>query len=132
MPISKEQARDIAKAFLDCSHELGKYRFAHWAQLQPSQRRQIEDAEWDLLNYSSSFVTTAVGVALTNMSSDLNAIIDATEKAKSAIATIQTVKEVLSVVASLVVLGGAIASQNPAAILGAAQDALKTIQETTG
>ena len=122
MPISKEQARDIAKAFLELSHELGSYRFANWNDLTPAQRRQIEDAEWDLLNYSSSFVTTAVGIALTDMESDLKTITDATAKAQKALETIDTVKDVIKVATALVVLGGAIASQNPSTIGSAAKD----------
>lgn len=131
MPISKDQARDIAKEFLDLSHELGTYRFANWANLTPSQRRQIEDAEWDLLNYSGSFVTTAVGIALDDMDNDLKTISQATSRAKKAVATIKTVKSVINVATAIVVLGGAIASQNPTTILSAAGEALGAVQEAT-
>jgi len=128
MPISKEDARDLAQAFLEVSHALGSYRFAHWGDLTPTQRRQIEDAEWDLLNYSGSFVTTAVGIALADMETDLKTLMDATAKAKRVVRQIQTVKAVIKIATALVVLGGAIASQNPSAILTAAGDVLKTVQ----
>jgi hypothetical protein len=131
MPVSKDQARDIAKEFLELSHELGTYRFSNWAKLTSSQRRQIEDAEWDLLNYSGSFVTTAVGIALADMDNDLKTIAQATSRAKKAVATVKTVKGVINVAAALVVLGGAIASQNPATILSAAGDVLEAVQEAT-
>jgi len=131
MPVSKDQARDIAKEFLELSHELGTYRFSNWAKLTSSQRRQIEDAEWDLLNYSGSFVTTAVGIALADMDNDLKTIAQATSRAKMAVATVKTVKGVINVAAALVVLGGAIASQNPATILSAAGDVLEAVQEAT-
>lgn len=129
MPISRDQAREIARAFLKLSHELGSYRFDNWAQLTSTQRRQIEDAEWDLLNYSNSFVTTAVGIALADMQADLKAIGDATSRAQKAVSRIQTVKGVLKVAAALVVLGGAIASQNPSTITGAAADALQAVED---
>jgi len=131
MPVSKDQARDIAKEFLELSHELGTYRFSNWAKLTSSQRRQIEDAEWDLLNYSGSFVTTAVGIALADMDNDLKTIAQATSRAKKAVAAVKTVKGVINVAAALVVLGGAIASQNPATILSAAGDVLEAVQEAT-
>jgi len=54
MPITKEQARDIAKTFLETSHPLGTYRFDNWNRLTASQRQDIENAEWDILNYSTS------------------------------------------------------------------------------
>jgi ribosomal protein L29 len=131
MPISKDQARDIAKKFLELSHELGTYRFANWAKLTPSQRRLIEDAEWDLLNYSLSFVTTAVGIALADMDKDLKTITEAISRAKKAIATVETVKGVISIAAALVALGGAIASQNSSAILSAAGDVANAVQKAT-
>lgn len=131
MPVSKDQAREIAKEFLELSHRLGTYRFTNWAKLTPSQRRQIEDAEWDLLNYSGTFVTTAVGIALADMDNDLRTITQATSRAKKAVATTETVKGVINVAAALVVLGGAIASQNPSTILSAAGDVVKTVQKAT-
>ena len=128
MAISKDQARDIAQGFLELSHELGTYRFTNWGTLKPTQRQQIEDAEWDLLTFSSSFATTAVGIALNDMQADLKNINDATAKAKKAIKTVGVVKDVLKVVTALVILGGAIASQNPTAIASAATDGIKVVQ----
>jgi len=85
-----------------------------------------------LLNYSSDFITSAVGIALQDMQEDLNAISEATTKAKRVIATIDTVKDVLNVTAAVIVLGGAIASQNPAAIASAAGDLFNTAKGVLG
>jgi hypothetical protein len=131
MPVSKDQARDIAREFLEFSHQLGTYRFTNWAKLTPSQRRRIEDAEWDLLNYSGSIVTMAVGIALANIDNDLKAITQATLRSKEAVTTISTVKGVINVATALVILGGAIVSQNPSAILSSAGDVVKAIQAAT-
>lgn len=126
MPISKDQARKLAKTFRDLSNQLGDFRFKNWSNLSTGQRQNIEDDEWRLLNYSSDFITTAVGIALNDMQADLKAIADATAKAKKVIATIGTVKDILKVTAALIVLGGAIASQNPSAIASAAGDLFNT------
>lgn len=126
MPISKDQARKLAKTFRDLSNQLGDFRFKNWSNLSTGQRQSIEDAEWTLLNYSSDFITTAVGIALNDMQADLKAISDATAKAKKVIATIGTVRDILKVTAALIVLGGAIASQNPSAIASAAGDLFNT------
>ena len=126
MPISKDQARELAKTFRDLSNQLGDFRFKNWSNLSTGQRQSIEDAEWTLLNYSSDFITTAVGIALNDMQADLKAISDATAKAKKVIATIGTVRDILKVTAALIVLGGAIASQNPSAIASAAGDLFNT------
>ena len=132
MPISKEQARELAKTFRDLSNQLGDFRFTNWGTLSPAQRQRIEDAEWTLLNYSSDFVTTAVGIALNDMLADLQALSDATTKAKEVIATIETVKDILKVTATLIALGGAIASQNPSAIASAAGDLFSTAKDVLG
>lgn len=129
MPLTKEQARTISRNFLELSHELGSYRFANWDRLTPSQRQQIESIEWDVLNYSSSFITTAVGITLGNLQDDLRVINEATSQAKKVVATIQEVKDVLQIAAGVVMLGGAIASRNPSAIAGAAQDLWESSQK---
>ena len=132
MPISKDQARELAKTFRDLSNQLGDFRFKNWADLSLAQRQRIEDAEWTLLNYSSDFITSAVGIALSDIQADLKAISDATAKAKKVIATINTVKDVLKVTAALIALGGAIASQNPSAIASAAGDLFNTAKGLLG
>jgi len=120
MPITKDQAREWAKTFRDLSVRLGDYRFENWGKLKPDQRRSIEDAEFTLLNYSSDFITTAVGIALQDMKRDLKAIEDGTARAQKVINTIGTVRDVLTVAAAVIVLGGAIASQSPSNIASAA------------
>ena len=132
MPISKDQAREIARGFLETSHELGTYRFAHWAELSAPERREIEDAEWDLLNCSSSFTTSAVGIVLDDLRNDLKTITDATTQARDAIARIKEVKNILTVAASFIALGGAIASGHPGAIADAAKTALKAVKDAGG
>jgi len=132
MPISADQAREIARGFLEMSHDLGSYRFANWNRLTKSQRQDLENAEWDMLNYSSSFVTTAAGIALADMERDLNEIATATAEAKKAVATIKEVKDVMKVAAALIQLGGAIASRDPAAVYRAAANAAKTAKKAFG
>ena len=114
---SEQQARDLAETFRDLSVQLGDYRFANWATLTPQQRRDIEDSEWTLLNHSSDFITTAVGIQLNNLQSDLKQIEKATKKATQALKTATTVRNVLKVAAALVILAGAVASKDPQAIL---------------
>lgn len=122
MPISKDQARELAKTFRDLSNQLGDFRFKNWSNLSTGQRQSIEDAEWTLLNYSSDFITTAVGIILNDMQADLKAISDATAKAKKVIATSDSVRDILKVTAALIVFGGAVASQNPSSIASAARE----------
>ncbi len=125
MPITKDQARDLGRAFLDLSHALGNYRFDHWGDLTPSQRTQIESSEWSLLNASSDLTTTAVGIELDDMEQDLDALKKATDRALAVVDDLERVKDILSLAAAAVTLGGAIVSQQPAAIATAAKGLLE-------
>lgn len=124
MPVSKDQARELAKSFRDFSVALGDYRFANWGSLTAAQRQKLEDLEWTLLNTSSDLVTTAVGLALDDVQADLEALTRATSRARAALKTVQDVKNVLSIAAGVLALGGAIVaavvSKDPAPVLAAA------------
>jgi hypothetical protein len=126
MPISKDQARELGRAFLDVAHALGTYRFDNWNDLTPADRKRIEDEEWDLLTYSSSLTTKAVGVVLEDLKGNLAAIAAGAAQATKMIGTIQEVKAALKIAAAFVALGGAIVSGNAVAITTAAAAALKT------
>jgi len=126
MPISKEQARQLGRAFLDVAHTLGTYRFESWNDLTAADRKRIEDEEWDLLTYSSSLTTKAVGVVLEDLKGNLAAIAAGAAQATKVIGTIQEVKAALKIAAAFVALGGAIVSGNAVAITTAAAAALKT------
>ena len=128
MPISKEQALAIAQEFMDATYELGKYRFQHFQNLSPAQVQSVEDAEWELLNYSSSFITKAVGIALADLQADLQTIADAIAAAKQVIKTIDALRDVIDVVAALIQLGGAIATGEPDVIVKKAKDLLGVAQ----
>jgi|GEM_PF-1431203 len=124
MPISKEQARELGRAFLDVAHTLGTYRFESWNDLTAADRKRIEDEEWDILTYSSSLTTKAVGVVLDNLKGDLAAIAGGAAQATKVIGTIHDVKVVLKIAAAFVTLGGAIVSGNAVAIATAAAAAV--------
>ncbi len=126
MPISKDQARALGRAFLDVAHALGTYRFESWNDLTVADRKRIEDEEWDLLTDSSSLTTKAVGVVLDDLKRDLAAIAAASAQATKVIGTIHDAKVVLKIAAAFVTLGGAIVSGNAVSIAMATAAAVTT------
>jgi paraquat-inducible protein B len=114
--LTADDALDIAQRFRDLSVRLGDYRFANWDQLGVAGRQELEDAEWSLLNYSSDFVTSAVGTTLDGAEVSLAKLKGATDKAKKATSKLKAIKYVLGVAAAAVALGGAIASGAPGGI----------------
>jgi hypothetical protein len=124
MKLTANQARDLAQSFRSVSVSLGDYRFANWDSLTKAQRDAIEDAEWTLLNYSSDFVTQAVGLTLDDTKASLKNIQDTTTKAKKAVETIKTIKKVIVIAGAVIKLGAAIVSENPGVIAAAIGDLL--------
>jgi len=122
MKLTANQARDLAQVFREISVALGEYRFANWDSLTKTQRDIIEDTEWTLLNYSSDFVTHAVGLTLDDATASLKNIQEATKKAKQAVETITTIKKIVVIAGAVVKLGAAIATENPSAIASATED----------
>lgn len=118
-PITKEQARDLARTFWELSHALGQYRFANWDALGADQRKSIEDLEWSLENMSSDMTTHAVDIVLDDIDSKVQAIGAATDKAKTVVADIHAVGKILTVATKALALGGALISHDPAAIASA-------------
>ncbi|MCR4289672.1 MAG: hypothetical protein NUV86_05360 [Candidatus Scalindua sp.] len=127
MKLTAKQARDLAQSFRTVSVSLGEYRFANWDSLTKAQRDTIEDAEWTLLNYSSDFVTQAVGLTLDDAKGSLKNIQDATAKAQKAVETIKTTKKVVVIVGAVIKLGAAIVSENPGLIASATGDLFNAV-----
>ena len=116
MPLSAEDAFDLSKQFRDLGINLGNYRFANWTTLTPTQRRDLEDEEWSLLNASSDMTTKAVGLALEESEINVQNITSSVGKAKRAIKKLEKVSEVINVATAAVGLAAAIVAKDPGAI----------------
>lgn len=127
MKIDADQAFALAQQFHELATTVGDFRFAHWDDLSKDQRNKLKDSQLNLLNQSSHLVTEAVGLVLDDAQGGLKALQGVTAKAQKALETIADVKKAIVITASLVKLGASIASQNPAAIAGAAQEAADSI-----
>lgn len=130
--ITADQARAIARAFLDASKDLGRYRSIQRAALNADDLRKLEDDEWALLDLANRLETTATGLALGDLQDDVNAIIAATDRVRRVMAEVKEAKAVINLVAALVNLGTSLASQNPLGVASAIADTVAAIQELDG
>jgi hypothetical protein len=119
MTLNADQARELACVFRQISVALGDFRFQHWAGLSKEDRDTLENAEWTLLNYSSDFITQAVGLVLDDTQASLARLQQATAAAQQTVATIQDIKKVITLAALAIKLAAALASTDPGAIAGA-------------
>ncbi len=82
MKLTADDAKELAQSFRDFSVSLGNFRFGNWNRLSEKKRKIIEDMELTLLNYSSDFITKAVGLMLDDAQGSLKNLQQATGKAK--------------------------------------------------
>ncbi len=129
MKLTVEQARAIANSFRDTADAVADYTNKYFHELSSNEVFRLDSFEWDLRTYTSNFRTTIVGMVLDGMEENLQAIADATAGAKKAIKQIERVKSVIKLATALVMLGGAITSQNLPAIGQATKDVLDAVAE---
>jgi len=116
MPLNAQDAFELSKQFRDLGINLGNYRFANWNTLTSTQRRDLEDEEWSLLNASSDMTTKAVGLTLEESEINVQNITSSVGKAKRAIKKLEKVTEVIKVATAAVGLAAAIVAKDPGAI----------------
>jgi phosphomevalonate kinase len=125
MALTAQEAFDLSKQFRDFAIALGNYRFANWQSLTSTQKRDIEDEEWSLINASSDMITKAVGLALDESKSSIKLINKSVRKAKRSIKKLKKVSQIITIAAATVGLGAAIVSKDPGSIAKNAKLVLK-------
>ncbi len=116
MALTAQEAFDLSKQFRNMAITVGNHRFAHWKTLTPTQRRDLEDEEWSLINASSDMITKAVGMALDESKSSIKLINKSVRKAKRSIKKLKKVSQIIAIASAAVGLGAAIVSKDPGSI----------------
>jgi hypothetical protein len=117
------QARELSLLFLKLSMATDQFRHDHFDELSATMRAQLKDQAQHLDDLSDHFTAAAIGAILKLIQDDLDNIKGATQRAQQAIATIQKIEKVASIVSAGVALGAAIFAGNPGNI-GSAVTAL--------
>lgn len=127
MKLSSQEAFEMSKSFRDLSVSLGDCRFAKWDQLSDKQRRDLEDAEWSLLNASADIRTVAVGLVLEETELSFARLQQTTLQTITALGQLEDVRRAIKIAAAAVSLAGAIISRDPGAIGRTAKSLCDTI-----
>jgi DNA repair exonuclease SbcCD ATPase subunit len=121
--IDAAEANELADLFSDLSQAVGEYRLAdHTPPLSMAELARLKDEAQVLENRSHHFTAAAIGASLKSVQSDLDRIKSTTEEAAKQLGKIESFAKVISIVVSASSLAGAIATGNPALIIGAVQD----------
>jgi hypothetical protein len=123
--LTSDQAFELAHQFHDLSVALGNYRFGHWAAITPARRKQLEDLQFWILDYSSKFNALSIQIAIDDLTPTLDNIRKATDAMERSIEKIKQVEHIIRIGTAAVTLGAAVLSMNPQAIGTAIAGAVK-------
>ena len=122
--ITVDQAITLSRNLREAARLVANYLYGdNWKTLNSQSRETLRSIEVTLQNVAADIVTRGVGINLKNSSSS-SSIADlskATNNAKKALKKINSVKQAISIVTSLIGLGAAIPTGNIEAIIGAAK-----------
>jgi len=117
MKLTKDDALELASCFREVAIQLGNYLEDNWSNLGPSQRQELQNEEFTLLNASSQMRTKAVGILLDEEEVSFAKLQGAARKAKTAMKKIKKVAQVLELAGGVVGLAAAILSRDLGAIV---------------
>ena len=119
MPITDENARDIADDLLAAANEINA--FMDLKQTTRDQRTQLRQAAKALLRDSGSMTTAAVGLAIDEMRDESAELRDVIGRAQEKLETLERVAQAIRVASGLADLASAILGQDPGAVVKASR-----------
>jgi hypothetical protein len=114
--INKDDALELSRLTVALANEIGDLRVSRWSSSSEPEDRSLADLQWDLLSLSTRLETAAVGAILDDAQASIKRIKNAIGDAKDAVNTMKDIQKAVSVGTAVVVLAGAIVTQNPNAI----------------
>ena len=119
MPITDENARDIADDLLAAANEINA--FTDLNQTTPDQRTRLRQAAKALLRDSGSMTATAVGLTIGEMRDESAELRDAIGRAQEKLETLENAAQAIRVATGLVDLASAILGKDPGAVVKASR-----------
>jgi hypothetical protein len=122
------EAGRLADLFNNLSQALDDFRLGdHIPPLTVDESARIKDQAQELEGLSQNFTAQAIGAALQSIESDLANIKAVTAQTETQLGVLNDASKVISIAASALTLGVAIAAGNPSAIADAAKGLAQTI-----
>jgi hypothetical protein len=125
MPGAADEAQQLADLFSKLADEVDAFRNAHYDDLSPAERADLEEKIQQLYDFHDKFAGDAIQNTLDAMQGDLNELTRVTTQAKDALQHLETVQRVVSVVAAAATLAEDIVTAD----YGAIPDALHSLTQ---
>ena len=113
---SNDQAQQLADLFTQLANEVDAFRNAHYDELSPAQRADLEDKIQQLYDFHDEFAGDAIQNTLNAMQGDLSQLTSITAQAKKALQHLETVQRVVNIVSAASTLAEDIISADYGAI----------------
>ena len=105
---SADQAQELADLFTSLAGEVDAYRSAHYDELSPQQRLDLEEYIQQLYDFHDEFAGDVIQNTIDAMHGDLSKLTSITQQAGSALKHLKSIEQVVKVVSAAAMLAEAI------------------------
>ncbi len=121
MKLTATEAFQLSIVFRDAAIAAGDRKIKEWETLSAKQRKDLDDAEWSLLNGASDMVTLAIGLSLDDSVLPLGKLTGVVKSAKTALKQLEDIRKAIKVATALVGLAAAVITRDFGAVAKNAQ-----------
>ncbi len=121
-PLTAQQVTTLAKRFFSVARTLTEYREHHWDNMSREQHQRLSDLQWSIYNYTDDLLALSAMLAMEEAEKVLNRVAQVTKDVNHYIDREQNIEKVIGVASRVVMLGGAVISQSPLAIIATLAD----------
>jgi phage I-like protein len=131
MPDNTNQAQQLCDLFTQLAAEVDAFRTAHYDQLSPQQRADLEEEIQQLYDFHDQFAGDVIQCTLDAVQGDLTKLTSVTKQATDALKHLQTVAKVVNIVAAAADLTQAIVTGGYGEIPEAVRSLAQAIEPST-
>ncbi|MEM6844275.1 MAG: hypothetical protein AAF632_18805 [Bacteroidota bacterium] len=115
--LSSEQVKELSKQFFRIVTSIGQFREDHWEDLTKSQHQKLSHLQRSVYSYSDDLLTLASVFKLKEVDDELTQMNQIADDVNEALQQAEKVEKVINIAAKVVMLGGAVVSHSPLAIV---------------
>ncbi|MEQ9441873.1 MAG: hypothetical protein RIG62_22725 [Cyclobacteriaceae bacterium] len=125
--LTSQQVKELSKHFFSIVTSITNFREAHWDTMSKTQHQKLSKLQRSIYNYSDDLLALASVLKLKEVENELTQMNKVTDQVNEALQKAQQIEDVISIAAKVVMLGGAVVSQSPLAIIASLADLSQSV-----
>lgn len=117
--LTAKQVNELANSFLAMAQAVGDYRYLNYDSITKGQKQKLKSLHWSVLQTADDLYTLSASLTLDDAQTALEAIDKISKDMKASYKKLKDVQKAIKLATSMVVLGSAVLSKNPFALLEA-------------